>query len=869
MKQSMLTAVLLAAVCLVGLPTRLTAQLQLPVQWSTYLGGSADDQMRDLCVDRNDNVYVCGVFTSPDFPAARGVPTSFDTSRANGGGYLASFSPTGELRWLQYFGCVRPYEVAISDEGVLVMVGATAVECGGIDATISTFTTDGERFARDFGLGGASEVDIATSVDIIGSTIYVVGITQSPDLQTTANAFQAAPQGGVDGFVAKLVLTQTPAGWQIVPDVVSYFGGRTNDEVLVVRARNTLGHVYIGGRTRSDKLPGNGVLQPTRIGTLQDDDGFVARLDSATLECQWHSYCGGTGNEVVYGLQPFRSNQPGPGGEPFTLRVCGNYSGGDLPLLGNPTSSTPFVGGTARGGDAFLLQIRDGAMMQATTWNVSTTADDILCSFTRGNTNTGPLLFSNGFFTCQNSTFNAYRLNPYPGSNPTGLSAFCGNNDELTLDVEQFRFGFGGIDEGPNATYICGSTTSTVIPGTGVPGPVLQRTLGGGRDGFLVKVGCGASDTKLTATNTVLCSAADSVTVTLEPAPATLRWEDGDSAAVRVIRTPGTYRVQYTLGSGCSYTDSVVVTQGTYPTGRLVPSDTVTLCDSDGVLLTVTSGSNIDRIRWSNGDINRDTTLRVRTPGRYSATLFSPQGCTIETDTVTVVGSIGLAAGTSLALSFAGADSAKMGEVVRVVLRLSVPSGGNLAVLPTDWSATVSFNKTMLLPEVPLPVGGTDNTSRFVRVSGRRKPTSDTLGWIDLRVALGETDTTTISVDSLRFEPCGEQLPSQVLRFRTAGICRLDSVGRYISTRDVVLSAIVAANPVGPEGATGMAVGSAIRGATARIVTMLGQDVSLGEPIRAGDTVEWAIPSWLSPGRYIFLVQSGSHTASTIFEVVR
>ena len=358
MKQTMLTAVLLAALCFVGLPTRLTAQLQLPVQWSTYLGGSADDQMRDLCVDRNDNVYVCGVFTSPDFPAARGVLTSFDTSRANGGGYLASFSPTGELRWLQYFGCVRPYEVAISDEGVLVMVGATAVECGGIDATVSTFTTAGERFARDYALGGPSEVDIATSVDIVGSTIYVVGITQSPDLQTTANAFQAAPQGGVDGFVAKFKLMQTPAGWQIVPDVVSYYGGRTNDEVLVVRARNTLGHVYIGGRTRSDNLPGNGVLQPTRIGTLQDDDGFVARLDSATLEFQWYTYCGGTGNEVVYGLQPYRSNQPGAGGEPFTLRVCGTYSGADLPLLGDPTSSTPFVGGTARGGDAFSWMCR-------------------------------------------------------------------------------------------------------------------------------------------------------------------------------------------------------------------------------------------------------------------------------------------------------------------------------------------------------------------------------------------------------------------------------------------------------------------------------------------------------------------------------
>ena len=146
-----------------------SAQAQLEVQWATYLGGSGKDQMRD-------NVYVCGVFTSTDFPKPRNVPTSFDT--IGPGGYLASFSPTGEMRWLQYFSCVRPLELAISDAGVLVMVGSIANQCGNVDATVSTFTTLGERFARDQFLGG-SEADVATSVDIVGNTIYVGGVTES------------------------------------------------------------------------------------------------------------------------------------------------------------------------------------------------------------------------------------------------------------------------------------------------------------------------------------------------------------------------------------------------------------------------------------------------------------------------------------------------------------------------------------------------------------------------------------------------------------------------------------------------------------------------------------------------------------------
>lgn len=205
-----------------------SAQAQIEVQWSTFLGGSGKDQMLDLCVDRDDNVYVCGVFTSTDFPKPRNVPTSFDT--VGPGGYLASFSPTGEMRWLQYFSCVQPLEIAMSDAGVLVMVGSIANQCGNVDATVSTFTTSGERFARDQMLGG-SEPDVATSVDIIGNTIYVGGVTESRDFPTTANAFQANYQGGGvtgqgigDGFVAKLNLVQSPSGWQIVPDVVTYFG---------------------------------------------------------------------------------------------------------------------------------------------------------------------------------------------------------------------------------------------------------------------------------------------------------------------------------------------------------------------------------------------------------------------------------------------------------------------------------------------------------------------------------------------------------------------------------------------------------------------------------------------------------------------
>lgn len=857
-----------------------SAQAQLEVQWATYLGGSGKDQMRDLCVDRDDNVYVCGVFTSTDFPKPRNVPTSFDT--IGPGGYLASFSPTGEMRWLQYFSCVRPLELAISDAGVLVMVGSIANQCGNVDATVSTFTTLGERFARADLRG--SEADVATSVDIIGNTIYVGGVTESRDFPTTANAMQASYQGGGlagqgigDGFVAKLSLVQSPSGWQIVPDVVTYFGGRYLDEVLVVRARNTLGQIFIGGRTRSDKLPGTAYIQGQRLGSVFDDDGFVARLDSTTLVTQWSMYCGAAGNDVVYGLQPVRSNRPGPGGEKFTLGVCGVYNGNPFPQPGRPEVLAPYAGGSALGGDAFYFEVSEGPSMQgaiANFRNVSTLGDDLAVSIPRSNdASVGALLFSNGSVgkADPQTGFNAFRWHGTTPSNEPIVSAFVGNADELTLETEQARFGFGGIDEGPNSSYICGTTTSTVMPGTNAPGPVFQRLSGGERDGFLVKIGCGASTTKILASDTVLCATGDSVTLTLQPSPANVVWGDGNISSTRVIRAAGTYKVKYTVGA-CEFADSIVIKSGSFPSVQFTPTDTVSICDTSGVLLTL-SGQNIERVFWSTGELSADTILkvrsiRVRTPGRYYAVVFSPDGCSVTTDTVTVV-SAGSGAGNRLQLEIGNRDSIRVGDTLRLVLRWNVPPGTALESLPRDWSARLRFDRYLFFPVRPLSRGVTDDSLRTIVVSGRRKVSSDTLGIALLHVALGDTDTTGITVDSLVFDPCGDAQSERTIGVRIAGICQAGDSKRFVSTQQARLRVVVASNPVGTDGAIATADGEGVLEASGRIVNVMGQELPADFFARSSESVEWTIPSWLPTGRYVFVVQTPSGISSTIFEVVR
>ena len=868
----------------------LPAQQQVQVQWATYVGGSGRDEARDVDCDDDENAYVCGVFESTDFPAPRGVSGPQDNS---GPGYLAKFSPEGELLWLMWFKGFSPHEVVVSANGTAVVVGSADVGAntlggaqlgpsGTTDVGVILVAPNGERLASTT-LGGTRD-DIGTSIDIINDRIFVAGITASTDLPTTPGAPQRSYGGGGslgqgigDGVVAKYIIDRSGGTALLVPDVVTYFGGRYLDEILCIRRQNTLGEVYIGGRTRSDNLPGSAYISKSRSGDVFNDDGFIARLDS-NLRPVWHMYMGGTGDDVVYTVQPRVEYDATIFTSAVSVTACGVYNGGPFinPMRNVPSPvNPPYAGGSQFGGDAFALQTSGFQNNVRWVQSISTINDDLCVALPRNQSLFGlPLVFSNG------------PVGPFAGTN--GMNAFLwtiefgfsrdlaeqyeGNADECILDADQQRFGFGGraLRSGSQGEYFCGSTNSTLLPETNVPGKSFQTSNRGGiSDGYLVRTGCSNKRLRLVASDSVLCSPDDTTVVTLTDPTATTVWPDGSQGQSYTAAGPGLIRVRYRIQGGCNeITDSVEIKRGNAPSGRLEPLGTIRLCDTVGVVLNIRDGSSIVRVAWSNGVIGQDTTLRVTTPGRYSAILFSSDGCSATTDTVAVITS-SLSGSTPLLLSYAGADSATVGSTVRVIVRVAAPNGTKLESLPTDWSAVVRFNKTMLFPLRPLGRGTTDDSLRSIKITGRRKPSSDTLGFFDLRVALGERDSTSIIVDSLDFDPCASGAAPSQLPFRTVGICRIDSVGRFVTFRRARLAVAVASNPVGPEGAIGSAVGEDLSQASARIVSIIGEEIDLGIGNTQGDVAEWTIPSWLPAGRYVFVVTSVKASASIVFEVVR
>ena len=182
------------------------------------LGGSDDDEARDVATDPAGNVYVGGFTESSDFPTTPGAFQATRPTGLNGDGIVVKLGPSGTVIYSTYL--------------------------GGID--------------RDAVNG--------ISVDA-GGNACLVGFTSSNNFPLAA-AFQTSYGGGDDAFVAQL----NPAGSALL--FATYLGGAQRD-LATGTALDHLGNVYVTGGTSSTAFPTARALQAVKSG---GEDGFVLRL---------------------------------------------------------------------------------------------------------------------------------------------------------------------------------------------------------------------------------------------------------------------------------------------------------------------------------------------------------------------------------------------------------------------------------------------------------------------------------------------------------------------------------------------------------------------------------------------------------------
>ena len=194
------------------------------LSYSTYLGGTGDDEGTAVAVDAGGNAYVTGLTASVDFPITAGA---FQTTYANNtDAFVSKLDPTGSvLVYSTYLGGSNSdfgESIAVGISGQAFVAGQTAstdfpatpgafqTKCAGTcgtktpDAFVTELNPTGSALVYSTYLGGTG-FDQANGIALdSGGDAYVVGWTASTDFPTTPHAAQT-------GMAAEITMPSSPS----------------------------------------------------------------------------------------------------------------------------------------------------------------------------------------------------------------------------------------------------------------------------------------------------------------------------------------------------------------------------------------------------------------------------------------------------------------------------------------------------------------------------------------------------------------------------------------------------------------------------------------------------------------------------------
>jgi len=410
------------------------------LNFSTYLGGSAEDSGNDIAIDRAGNTYVVGSMRSGSFDPEP-VSTIFHGSGRNTDVFVAILNTDGsDLLNLIYLGgrsddtglgiAVEEDIGSSGTQTAIYITGQTRSKnfptinaydskiSGNADAFVVKIDQNGDLVYSTY-LGGGGP-DKGKDIAIYEGSAFITGETQSSSFPITPNAAFADSHGKVDAFVTKL----TPAGSSLAYS--TYLGGTGDDIGNAIFVSD--GQAYVAGQTGSNNfvtLPIPGTLDDSLDGTT---DAFLARFNENGSEVLYATYLGGTGSDSANAIVLDGSDN---------IYLAGSTDSVDLPDSSELLNGIqPIYGGGIS--DAFILKLVPS----------------------------GTSAYTIGYATY-----------------------FGGNGEDMAL---------GLAGNGSESLWITGSTSSNNLPTS--PDDAIQDTFqGGNSDAFIINVdatGAGPADLK-------------------------------------------------------------------------------------------------------------------------------------------------------------------------------------------------------------------------------------------------------------------------------------------------------------------------------------------------------------------------------------
>jgi len=287
---------------------------RLKLVFSTYIGGSKKDELRDIVTDRQGNIYITGGTVSSDFPTTSGA---FQTiHKGDFDVFVMKLDPNGKVIWSTLIGGPkhdRAYAIKVDNQGYVYIAGRAGP---GFPVTSGAFQTQFQGYGGGYGpqnafvaklkpdgsgLVWASYFGVASmirdfDIDKDGNIYIESGYSPGKSPNTipsawVANAFQKTPPGGEDVVVAKIKSDGSQVLW------ATYLGGSgKEDHTASLRVDNS-NYVYVLLYTQSTDMPVS--LKAYDRTYNGGEDYFLAKLTPDGSNLVFGTYLGGSKNEII------------------------------------------------------------------------------------------------------------------------------------------------------------------------------------------------------------------------------------------------------------------------------------------------------------------------------------------------------------------------------------------------------------------------------------------------------------------------------------------------------------------------------------------------------------------------------------------
>ena len=631
--------------------------LNVPIVFSTFIGGSMLESINAVSLDNAGNIYVMGETESPDYPISVGAYSAPNAKPRDI--FVAKFDSSGKQ--LLYSAKIGGSQI---DKGMALAVDELGQACITGSTTSTDFPTTQNAFQSTktlpdedvfilklhakgnailygtFMIGMTTDIAHGIALDATGD-IYIAGTTgilsKSPHtFPKTITAFDTSYNGGaLDAFISKI----SPSNNGIADLKFStVFGGNDIDIAYkIVIAKN--GQIIIAGETSSDKnFPlTNGAIQTSYEG---NNDGFISILNANADSLIYSTLLGGSGYERITGLtfdEPSRN-----------IFFAGYTNSSGIPDVMNPNPvKFPITSGafdtTYSGGlyDGFMgkFEPSSGAALKFSSF-IGGSGDDFVSGI-------GVDVCAAPYVTGITSSNDFPITDDAPDSTHKRIEGFISKLNAFA-NVLVFSSYFGSTEDdqcnaivvdGSGAIFIGGSSSGLQFPGNDAPM--------NGRDGFIAKIQVGILPLKpvIETKGSLSFCKGDSVILDVSSRNfISYQWRKnmvqipGANTAILSVKESGLYTVDVADASGCTGSESVTVIAFDRPGLTIDPIPV--LCFQDTVTIKVNSPDTLRSISWkpTTGLSCSDCLSPIafpQTTTEYILTTIDTNGCS-RTDTMNV-----------------------------------------------------------------------------------------------------------------------------------------------------------------------------------------------------------------------------------------